>query len=157
MAWLSFRLILFCENSKSFPRFGRLLTKSLEILRFGRLLTKSVEFLRFGRLLTKSLEIFTSDSLSIRILLRCVIIEHSQVLVLLAIEDDLSGAAVVAPLINMIFTMVMTFFIIILSCVWVDIISEDLQEVTVHEKCLNTELFPVHSFLYSDWARRFTP
>ena len=157
MAWLSFRLILFCENSKSFPRFGRLLTKSLEILRFGRLLTKSVEFLRFGRLLTKSLEIFTSDSLSIRILLRCVIIEHSQVLVLLAIENDLSGAAVVAPLINMIFTMVMTFFIIIFSCVWVDIISEDLQEVTMHEKCSNTELFPVHSFLYSDWARRFTP
>ena len=144
MAWLSFRLILFCENSKSFPRFGRLLTKSLE-------------FLRFGRLLTKSLEIFTSDSLSIRILLRCVIIEHSQVLVLLAIENDLSGAAVVAPLINMIFTMVMTFFIIIFSCVWVDIISEDLQEVTMHEKCSNTELFPVHGFLYSDWARRFTP
>ena len=157
MAWLSFRLIVFCENSKSFPRFGRLLTKSLEILRFGRLLTKSLEFLRFGRLLTKSLEIFTSDSLSIRILLRCVIIEHSQVLVLLAIENDLSGAAVVAPLINMIFTMVMTFFIIIFSCVWVDIISEDLQEVTMHEKCSNTELFPVHSFLYSDWARRFTP
>ena len=131
MAWLSLRLILFCENSKSFLRFGRLLTKSLEIL--------------------------ISDSLSIRILFRCVIIEHSQVLVLLAIENDLSGAAVVAPLINMIFTMVMTFFIIILSCVWVDIISEDLQEVTMHEKCPNTELFPVHSFLYSDWARRFTP
>ena len=85
--------------------------------------------------MTKSLEIFTSDSLSIRILLRCVIIEHSQVLVLLAIENDLSGAAVVAPLINMIFTMVMTFFIIIFSCVWVDIISEDFQEVTMHEKC----------------------
>ena len=100
--------------------------------------------------MTKSLEILISDSLSIRILFRCVIIEHSQVLVLLAIENDLSGAAVVAPLINMIFTMVMTFFIIILSCVWVDIISEDLQEVTMHEKCPNTELFPVHSFLYSD-------
>ena len=63
--------------------------------------------LRFGRLSTKSLAILTSSSLSTRLSfefkianaldLRSVIVECSQVLILLAMENDLSGVAVVAP------------------------------------------------------------
>ena len=84
-------------------------------------------FLQFGRLSLKSLANLTSGSLSTRLLfelkivdalnLRCVIIEHSQVLILMGIENDTWCVAGVAPLTNLIFTMVMTFFIKSLSFV----------------------------------------
>ena len=58
-------------------------------------------FLRFGQLPAKSLATLTIGSLSTRLLfelkignalyLRCVIVERSQVLVLQAIENDISG------------------------------------------------------------------
>ena len=66
-------------------------------------------FLRFGRFSTNSLATLTSGSLSTRGLrelnLRCFIVDRSHVLILLAIEKDLSGVAVVAPLTNTTFTM----------------------------------------------------
>ena len=98
VAWLSLLQTLFCES-----------------------------FLRFGQLLIKLLPNLTSGSLSARLLLefkiantlnfRCAIVEPSQVLIYLAIENYVSSVAVVAPLTNIIFTMVMIFFIKSLSFV----------------------------------------
>ena len=99
-AWLSLLQILFCENPKSFLRFGLLWTKSITTLTSESL---------FARLL---LEFKVGSALN----LLCVIVVCSLALILLVIENDLSGVAVVAPLTNVI-TMVTTFFIKSLSLV----------------------------------------
>ena len=82
------------KNPKSFPRLGRLSTKSLTNLTGGSLSTRIL----FEFKIPNALD------------LRCNIVERSQVFIFLVIGNDLSGVADVAPFTNMIFTMVMTFF-----------------------------------------------
>ena len=76
--------------------------KPNSLLRFGRFSTNSLATLTSGSLSTRGLLEFKIES---ELNLRCFIVDRSHVLILLAIEKDLSGVTVVVPLTNTTFTM----------------------------------------------------